>query len=626
MQDEFEQQLEVDEHGYINIFLDDWSNLVCNDNESAQLVVEGSSLNILLRGLFIFFSLASEEEMADPDSFFYMPPGREAWKEISEVTLTTITSVATVEQVVVRIYTVVRLYFESEVKLERQLEIISTGALSFLNVWIKYFFMFLKSHELIELLVNIRLIQTYLLSLKSISSCKQTVLLQIVNPIYQLIQRHVLANNLPSQNQFVLATPYGQWDSAPEERKRELKEKRSKLPTPNITVFGVTPELLDHENDLENEMETFNPLELEESAPISRIPIGRCLLDDSSTVSIWNFDLIEIARQWTLIDHLNFCKIRLFDLSQCLWADARYNLHATEIRRFIDKFNAESSWVTESIVRQSNSNERAILYSRFVELAAVLESLHNFSGVMAILTALQQGCITRMTETLNCVEQSTHEKLRKLQNMMSANKNYACYRLAVQQRLNILYHAHWSEEWEYVMDSPTVNFGNSLAAIDYSTDNVNKDCRRGAVAIVPHLGSILSELCSIDEGNPNFLVEYPHLFNLTKRRFICRCLQQMKRFHKLNYRIQSINCIQTLLNTNFNSGRHLTAVDASQWSKSMYHMSLQLEGKFDSAKNADRTSIAHLSQNQAQSGLSGDDGPSAVQDRSNNGNNTLQNW
>jgi hypothetical protein len=90
------------------------------------------------------------------------------------------------------------------------------------------------------------------------------------------------------------------------------------------------------------------------------------------------------------MDHSLFLAIPLTYLQCCQWADPRHVSEANEVRRFIDRFNAESCWVTQSLLNQATPKKRAALYMKFIFLASFLEELNNFNGLMAILTAIQQ--------------------------------------------------------------------------------------------------------------------------------------------------------------------------------------------------------------------------------------------
>ena len=83
--------------------------------------------------------------------------------------------------------------------------------------------------------------------------------------------------------------------------------------------------------------------------------------------------------------------------------------------RFIDRFNATSLWATHSILESNSPVGRANIFEKLVELAIKFEQLGNFSGVMAIVTGLQQGCITRLNETKKIIKQTSIDKLSRLQ-------------------------------------------------------------------------------------------------------------------------------------------------------------------------------------------------------------------
>jgi hypothetical protein len=129
-------------------------------------------------------------------------------------------------------------------------------------------------------------------------------------------------------------------------------------------------------------------------------------------------DCLEIARQITLIDHALFTSIPLyiFLLPNSFFSSQRHKqLKNNELRKFIDRFNAISLWVTESILNGNTAEDRAATVSFFIKLAGFFRDLFNYSSLMAIISAFQQGSITRLKKTFNLVSKVDLEKLFVLQ-------------------------------------------------------------------------------------------------------------------------------------------------------------------------------------------------------------------
>lgn len=131
--------------------------------------------------------------------------------------------------------------------------------------------------------------------------------------------------------------------------------------------------------------------------------------------SIWDFETLEIARQMTLIDHALFCDIPLHSLLFPRWSEPRHCRSSPELRKFIDRFNAISLWSTTSVLRENSVQVRADRYMSLVELASHLLDLGNYSSAMAIVTALQQSCITRLKRTLKLIGPKEKEKFSSMQ-------------------------------------------------------------------------------------------------------------------------------------------------------------------------------------------------------------------
>jgi hypothetical protein len=62
-----------------------------------------------------------------------------------------------------------------------------------------------------------------------------------------------------------------------------------------------------------------------------------------------------------------------------------------------------------------------------------------------------------------------------------------------------------------------------------------------------------------------------------------RCLMQIMQMHKMRYTLTSIRLIQAVLLKGFREGQRLSSTEAANWSREMYSISSEYEGKKDTA-------------------------------------------
>ena len=136
-----------------------------------------------------------------------------------------------------------------------------------------------------------------------------------------------------------VAQTKGEWSGAAvQARRKTVKDALAKAAHVHINVFGGAGLLgsLNDESD-EDEFLPFSPSTgrrseagagdvVEVDYPVPRVPSGVSLLQDPSTIDFWTVDPMEIARQWTLVDHGLFCAIPPACFLQLTWTEPRHKV------------------------------------------------------------------------------------------------------------------------------------------------------------------------------------------------------------------------------------------------------------------------------------------------------------
>lgn len=168
-----------------------------------------------------------------------------------------------------------------------------------------------------------------------------------------------------------------------QEAKKALENASKKF---KLEVFGGD-NLLDMDSD-ESDLDEDLPRQstLDNSKPIPQIVKDLSLIEspismqlESADTDLWSYELLELARQLTLIDQAMFCAIPMTTFLDTSWSSPRHCLMATEYKRFSDRFNSLSLWATTCVLRESDINERAEMYSKVSALFLIVSNAHEWS-------------------------------------------------------------------------------------------------------------------------------------------------------------------------------------------------------------------------------------------------------
>jgi hypothetical protein len=136
-----------------------------------------------------------------------------------------------------------------------------------------------------------------------------------------------------------------------------------------------------------------------------------------------------LAKQLTLIDHELTCSLKMCDLrSKILHPEQRKCESLTEVA---DRFNQVSFWVATQIVIAKSPRTRVEIMEKFINLASKMLQYNNFSGVMQIVSGLNNANIRRLRSAWKCVSQKSIQTLHRVEIAMSHVGNYTQYRTTI---------------------------------------------------------------------------------------------------------------------------------------------------------------------------------------------------
>lgn len=247
-----------------------------------------------------------------------------------------------------------------------------------------------------------------------------------------------------------------------------------------------------------------------------------------ASISITDFDALELARQLTIMECNLYCAIQPEEILENGQDGAKPPLN---VRAVSSLSTVITGWVAESILNELDIKKRIALIKFFIKVADRCAILHNYSTSRSMLAALDSSTISRLHQTWMGVPQKHKAQLEALRRLADHSRNYHEYRSKL---------------------------------------------RNTAPPAVPFLGLYLTDVTFCREGNPSHRASpinaSKKLINFNKYHKLARIVQDMQRF-QVPYNLKVIPEVQEYLNILFqDSRRHNDLQD-------LYRRSLLVEPK-----------------------------------------------
>lgn len=246
------------------------------------------------------------------------------------------------------------------------------------------------------------------------------------------------------------------------------------------------------------------PSSLAETTGLFTDPPPTPIMPATGRFTFLDLNPVELARQLTILEHGLYRRIRPFECLDKGWTLKDKELRSPNVLRMVRLFNRHSQWISTLILQQPDVKLRVQTIENIISCAEALRALNNFNAINELISGLGFSAVRRLNKTWEKVSKPKLQALEALREVMNPSRNYSNYRVAISQA------------------SPP---------------------------ITPFVGTYLTDLVFIDEGNPDFLREEPSFINFAKRQQCARVIEQMTNFQHSPYNLLSLQIIQTYLET-----------------------------------------------------------------------------
>lgn len=150
-----------------------------------------------------------------------------------------------------------------------------------------------------------------------------------------------------------------------------------------------------------------------------------------ASISILDFDPLELARQLTIKESRIFCSILPEELLDTEWTRKSGSL-AVNVRAMSTLSTDLAHLVADSILCLEEPKKRAATIKHWVKIANKCLELNNYDTLMAIICSLNSSMISRLRRTWEIVSQKTKTTLEHLRAIVDVSRNYAVLRQRLQ--------------------------------------------------------------------------------------------------------------------------------------------------------------------------------------------------
>ena len=150
-----------------------------------------------------------------------------------------------------------------------------------------------------------------------------------------------------------------------------------------------------------------------------------------ASISILDFDPMELARQFTIKASETFCAILPEELLATEWMK-KTGSKAVNVRAMSRLSTDLANLVSDCILQLEDPKKRAVIIKQWVKIATQCLEIANYDSLMAIVCSLNSSIIIRLKRTWELVSSKTKGQLDSLKQIVDCSKNYTILRQRLQ--------------------------------------------------------------------------------------------------------------------------------------------------------------------------------------------------
>lgn len=159
----------------------------------------------------------------------------------------------------------------------------------------------------------------------------------------------------------------------------------------------------------------------------SQLNALRANKEGRSQCNILDFDPMELARQFTIIESKLFCDIQPEELLALEWTK-KFDSKAINVKAMSKLSTDLANLVADTILQLEDAKKRAVMIKHWIKIAAKCLELNNYDSLMAIICSLNSSMVMRLKRTWDLVSAKTKIRLEELKAITDVGRNYAVLR------------------------------------------------------------------------------------------------------------------------------------------------------------------------------------------------------
>jgi hypothetical protein len=166
----------------------------------------------------------------------------------------------------------------------------------------------------------------------------------------------------------------------------------------------------------------------------SQLNALRASKEGRTQCSVLDFDPMELARQFTIIESKLFCAIQPEELLALEWTK-KSDSKAVNVKAMSKLSTDLANLVADTILHLEDAKKRAVMIKHWVKTAAKCLELNNYDSLMAIICSLNSSMVMRLKKTWELVSTKTKARLDELKIITDVGRNYAVLRQRLQNHV-----------------------------------------------------------------------------------------------------------------------------------------------------------------------------------------------